>query len=383
MKPDFHSALFIDPSQIKILHNSVDTPGLLISDSRLQSNIQSMQYLAQISKCRMRPHIKTHKSAEIALRQLKAGAIGITTAKLSEAEIFAEQGIADIFIANQITHRAKIKRLYDLHQNNRLIIGIDHTEQIKILADVFQDTQHPLEVRIEVDSGLNRCGIQNLNQLITLAREIKKFRWLKLEGIFTHAGQAYGGSNPKEIRNIGLHEGNLMVYYAKALAEHGIDIDSVSVGSTPTVPHSASINGINEIRPGNYVFHDAIQVALQTVRPDRCSLLVMATVISKTLSNRIIVDAGSKALNLDKGAHSKQLLPGYGIPLNLKGTISALSEEHGMIDTNEPAIIEIGDPVIILPNHACAVVNLYDTYHWLDKDNKIHSTPITARGKSQ
>ncbi|MGD9898133.1 MAG: alanine racemase [Calditrichaceae bacterium] len=365
------------------LHTKIPTPALLILENRLVKNISDMQTLAETHSCKLRPHIKTHKSVDLALRQITAGASGITVAKLSEAEIMAEAGINDIFIANQITQHIKMSRLKELHRKIRLIIGLDHPDQISVLEKTFHNTDKPLEVRIEIDSGLHRCGMAVDETLVTLAEKVQKTDWLETEGIFTHAGQSYAAGSTEEIMEIGIHEGAIMEKAARMLSQNGIKLKTVSTGSTPTVRWSAANPSVNEIRPGNYVFYDGIQVALGVCGPEKCSLFVMSTVISQPSENQIVIDAGSKALNLDRGAHSSSLVSGYGTLINIDGEIVRLSEEHGVIRLRSPQPVKIGSPVIIIPNHACAVANLYEKYYLISHDKPITEIPVSARGNSQ
>ena len=162
-----------------------------------------------------------------------------------------------------------------------------------------------------------------------------------------------------------------------------MNIEVVSVGSTPTVVYSAQHSLVNEIRPGNYVFYDNIQYVLGSCTVNQWSLAVLATVVSQPAPDRIIIDAGSKALNLDRGAHSTQQTAGFGRLLNLNGEIVRLSEEHGVIMLESPGNIPIGSPVLIVPNHACAVTNLYSHYYLVDPAGTVNKIPIDARGKSQ
>ena len=342
-----------------------------------------MQNLANNNSVRLRPHIKTHKSVFISNLLVKYGAIGLTVAKVGEAEVMAEAGFSDIFIANQVTHPLKLERLKKLHEKISISVGIDHLDQIGLLEHFFADTSMPLKVLIEIDCGLQRCGITVGKKLVQLALEIDKSEDLFLEGIFTHAGQVYGAQSHKEIRQIGDLEGSTMEEADNLLKNHGISLKVVSVGSTPTVVHSSGNPNVNEIRPGNFVFYDNIQYVLGSCTKEQWALTVLATVISQPAENRIVIDAGSKALNLDKGAHATHLVKGYGQLLNIDGEITRLSEEHGVIELASHRRIQIGSPVLIVPNHACAVVNLYSHYHLVDSSGKIRQIPIDARGKSQ
>jgi len=173
----------------------------------------------------------------------------------------------------------------------------------------------------------------------------------------THAGHAYGAA-PEEIPKIGRAEGEQLVATAEAIRAAGMDCPVVSVGSTPTVRHSARVSGVTEIRPGNYVFHDAIQVALGVVPPERCALTVLATVLARPSTDRIVVDAGSKTLTSDRRRGEGTA---FGPVVGSAGLeVRRVWEEHGLIDGAAGSALRIGDRVRILPNHACTAVNLHD-----------------------
>ncbi len=365
------------------LHRKIDTPALIVDQQQLTSNINAMQQLARANNVKLRPHIKTHKSSFIAGIQLDMGAVGISVAKVGEAEVMADEGITDIFIANQITHPLKLQRLKKLHQKISLSIGIDNPDQVDLLKEYTNNMVERLPVLIEIDSGLKRCGVNVDKKLLDLAKKINKTEGLRLKGIFTHAGQVYGAGSEEEIRRIGETEAEIMAGAYNLLTQEGIDLETVSVGSTPTVPYSATHPNVNEIRPGNYVFYDNIQYTLGSCERNQWSLYVLATVVSQPAADRIVIDAGSKALNLDRGAHATQLIDGYGRILNLDAKISRVSEEHGVIDLVKEHKIPIGSPVLIVPNHACAVTNLYSSFLLLDQSGTLKRINIDARGKSQ
>jgi D-serine deaminase-like pyridoxal phosphate-dependent protein len=369
--------------QIQELHREIDTPALIVEQVQLEENIMKMQEMASLASVQLRPHIKTHKSALIAKKQLSAGAIGITVAKVGEAEVMAAAGITDIFIANQITHPLKIKRLANLHNKVLITVGLDHPEQIKLLNGFFADSDHPLKVLIEIDSGLKRCGVTVGKELVDLAQRVNAAPGLSLSGIFTHAGQVYAASTKEKIQQIGQFEAEIMADSYNLLKKERMKIEIVSVGSTPTVVYSAQHSLVNEIRPGNYVFYDNIQYVLGSCMKNQWALAVLATVVSQPAPDRIVIDAGSKALNLDRGAHATQQVAGFGRIINLSGEIVRLSEEHGVVMLEFPGNIPMGSPVLIIPNHACAVTNLYSHYYLINAAGTINEIPIDARGRSQ
>lgn len=267
------------------------TPALLIERSVLARNIGAMQQLADSHGVSLRPHIKSHKSIEIARMQLQAGAVGIAVAKLGEAEVMAGKGITDIQIANQVVGAENVGRLLALSSQAAVSCAIDSEANARQLSVVFADAGRKLPVLIEIDSGLHRCGLSGYEEIAALASIAGKLPGLTLAGIMTHAGHAYAAV-PEEVAHIGAEEGSLMVGLAERLRADGLTIDTVSVGSTPTARHAAASPGVTELRVGNYVFHDLMQVSLGVAALEQCALSVLTTVTSTPSPHRAVVDAG-------------------------------------------------------------------------------------------
>ncbi len=366
-------------AHLKQLHRQLSTPALLIYKPQMEANLQHMQQLAEANRVQLRPHVKTHKAPFLAQLQINMGAKGITVAKLSEAEIMQAHGMDDIFIANQITQPLKISRLRALHERCRLIVGLDHAHQIQLLQKEFQSAEKPLQVRIEMDSGQHRCGVEVNRAFVDLAKKITDTAWLQLEGLFTHAGHVYAARSRKEVEAIGRAEGQIMEEARNRLQAAGISVKTVSVGSTPTVAFSAANPAVNEIRPGNYIFYDAMQLALGSAHKKDCSLFILSTVISQPAPDRIVTDAGSKALGTDGAVW----LNGYGLPLDIPAAIERVSEEHGILKIKKTFKVHPGAPLLIIPNHACVAVNLFSQYHLVHQNGNSKAIPISARGKSQ
>ena len=204
-------------------------------------------------------------------------------------------------------------------------------------------------------------------------------------GISTHAGHVYAAGSRDEVIRIGKEEGEVMVRVAEELRRVNFDIEVVSVGSTPTAKLAGNIDGVTEITPGNYVFYDAIQAALGVVPLERCALRVLTTIVGRHSRPypRLIVDAGSKALTLDKGAHGLSLLQGYGVAVGYENSliIERLSEEHGVVRVVDNADLGMGDRIEIIPNHACVVVNQFDTAYGIENEKVVKVFNIEARGR--
>jgi D-serine deaminase-like pyridoxal phosphate-dependent protein len=345
----------------------------------MERNIRDMQALANKHGVNLRSHIKTHKIPELARLQVKTGAVGIAVAKLAEAEVMADAGIKDIQIANIIVGADKIKRLRRLHRRCRISVAVDSVENVKELSAAFAGSGKPLSVFIKVNTGLDRCGFDSLPEIVKFLQAVQCLPGIKVVGLMTHAGHAYAAGSRREVAAIGKSEGSTLVEYAQQLRKHGIVLPVLSVGSTPTARYAVRVRGVTELRVGNYIFNDMTQVALGTVPLNRCALTVLATVISTPSSERAIIDAGSKALGLDQGAHGRELLTGYGKIIGGGGVLARLSEEHGVIEKVSRRF-RVGQKVRIIPNHACSVMNLFNFAYLVDGDTVIRQLRITARG---
>jgi D-serine deaminase-like pyridoxal phosphate-dependent protein len=361
----------------------IDTPALLIDLDGVEKNLATMQKKADAAGAMLRPHIKTHKIPELAQAQIQMGAVGVTTAKVSEAKVMADAGIDDIFIANQIVTPAKLQRLRALSKRAKLSVGLDSPVGAKFLSDAFSAAGEKIDYVIEIDSGLNRCGVLPGRPAVELLKTIKDFPGIRFKGIFTHAGHAYGKQNIEQVKDVSRVESETMVETANRFKDLGVQPEVVSVGSTPTMRVWEGRGGVNEIRPGNYIFLDGMQIALGVADPQECALTVIATVISRPAPDRAVVDAGSKVFALDKGAHGQEMLKGFGMVLNKKAVLDRLSEEHGVMVLVPNEKLEIGERVRIIPNHACTVINLSDRAYGI-RGGKVESELIIAgRGKVQ
>ncbi|OLS40446.1 alanine racemase [Bacillus sp. MRMR6] len=365
-----------------MLHfTTLDTPTLLLDYQKLIKNINEMAVFAKKQGVSYRPHIKTHKSLKIAQLQIEAGAGGVTTAKLSEAELMAAGGIKDILVAYPISSPSKIQRIVKLLQQGiDLKVSVDNTLSLAYLQEELEQTPFTLEVWIKVNSGLNRCGVEPGREAVQLAKEIMTHSRLKLGGIFTHAGQSYAASSRAEIEKIGLHEAQAIVESANACEQEGVPIAVRSVGSTPTYQISGKIPGITEIRPGNAVFFDGIQVGLGVTKIERCALTLLASVVG-VYKDRIIFDTGSKSLCLDRGAHGNQTVSGFGqIIDHPEIIIERVSEEHGVGVFSGKTDLKLNDKVQIIPNHACTVVNQFEEYVIHENGKMMDVWKVDARG---
>lgn len=363
---------------LEMQFHEIDTPALLIDLERMEQNISQMADFARQKGVDLRPHTKTHKCPEIAKMQVTAGAVGITCAKISEAETMATEGLNDILIANEIIGTKKINHLIELAKKVRLCLAVDSEFGAKSLNQALEQADQTLEVVIEINCGQNRAGVLPGGPAHELARIIADCSHLKLRGLMTHGGHSYNESSKEGIEEVGIHEGTVMVQTANLLRQNGISAETVSTGSTPTAYYCGSVEGVTEIRPGTYVFYDLTQTELFACSPQDCALSVLATVTSIPAADRVIVDAGKKAMTSDPRGRAGQN-GGFGYIPEKDVTISKLSEEHGVIETDSK--FEIGEKVRIIPNHACVVVNMFDEMHGIRNGQVEKVFRIEGRGK--
>jgi D-serine deaminase-like pyridoxal phosphate-dependent protein len=355
----------------------VATPAVLVDLDVLERNIARMAARAREAGVKLRPHAKTHKCPEIARLQRAAGAWGLSVAKVGEAEVFAEAGFEDLFVAYPVVGEDKGRRLLALSERVRLAVGADGLEGARTAARPFREAGRALDVLLKVDVGYGRVGVPP-GQAVEVARRIADAPGLRLRGVFTHAGHGYLAETKAAVDEIARQEGERLTAAAAELRAAGLAVDEVSVGSTPTAARAMRVPGVTECRPGNYVFHDASQVALGTCGVEDCALTIVASVVSVPAPDRAVLDAGSKTLSSDP------LRPrpgGHGLILGRRSRIEKLSEEHGVVAVAEGEAFRVGERVRILPNHACVVVNLHDRLVGVSGERVEAVLTVAARGR--
>jgi D-serine deaminase-like pyridoxal phosphate-dependent protein len=378
------------------------SPCLLVDRNRLEANLLSMQRKADAEQVNLRPHTKTHKSINLARRQVELGSHGVTVAKVGEAEVYAGAGIRDIRIANIIIGEEKYARILRLMDSTPISFCVDTMEGAKRASDWFSDRDRVADVLVEVDSGYGRCGVRwDDPESISFYRAVSDLPGLSIKGILTHAGHAYNGPESEDeskeaaLVRVSSEERDHMLAFACMLANGGlVHPDTgfeISVGSTPSMRHfeNREANGfrITEIRPGNYVFNDRIQVGLGVANWKQCALTVMATVISRHRhsdgSERLFLDAGKKVFTSDTAGS----MSGYGAILYNPATmeplphanITGLSEEHGWVRVHGGSTLSVGDRVRVVPNHACVVVNTHRAMHVIDGSEVVEVWNVDAQ----
>lgn len=371
------------------LNLELETPHILLDYERLQANIRLIQNIADARGVNLRPHIKTHKCLEIAQRQINAGAVGITASKVDEALVFIKDGVRSVTVAYPLVVASKLDRLIaaaHAHDADLRLI-VDSPAGINAIACAAEKHQKQIDVFLKIDVGLHRCGVtEDDRHMVGLVQSIDQAADLNFVGLLSHAGHTYGAEDMEAARKIAQEECEIMIRVRAKLEGAGMEVPEVSVGSTPGTLASDSYDGITEIRPGNYVFMDRMPLRLKLIEPNQIALSMLATVVSQN-ADYFIIDAGSKTLSSDQGAHGMAGMEGFGLAYpadqfedkDYEMIVAKLSEEHGFV-TRKGFDLAIGAQLQIVPNHACVVANLLDTYAVLKDGHITEQWDIAARG---
>lgn len=348
------------------------TPVGAVDEEVLERNLARMAAVATTHQVKLRPHAKTHKSREVARRQMQHGAVGLTAATLVEAEVFADAGIDDLLIAHPPVGAPKLRRLGALAARvRRLAVSLDDVEVARSLPVT-------IDVLWEVDTGQHRIGTAPGAATVgAVQRLVDAIGHERFRGLITHAGHAYASTTQQQRQQAADEESGGLTATAALLRAEGIEVRELSVGSTPTAGLALG-GGITEIRPGSYVYGDANQATLGSQRLEDCALAVVATVVSTPAPDRAVIDAGSKALSADLRVSG---LTGYGLVLGRDDlTVARLTEEHGVLTASGPTRLSIGARVVVIPAHACTTVNLHPALLLVAPGGSTRWQPVDARG---
>lgn len=355
--------------------DQIDTPALLVDYDALCANINQMAAFFAEKTAVLRPHIKSHKCPQIARLQLEAGAVGITCAKVSEAEVFAQAGVLDILIANQITGEVKIDRLTDLAKTCDVKVAVDDPANVEDLDRFCQMKGIQLGVLVEVDLGMARCGVQPGEDTLRLVKNIISRPNLKFEGLQAYEGHLVLIKDPEQRAEKVIQDFAALKKTCLLLTEADFEPRIISGGGTGTFDISGTQTPLTEIQVGSYVFMDQTYLA---VRPDfQSSITVLSTVVSRPVPERLVTDTGLKSMTSEFGWPT--LLGGYASEMQY------LSEEHAVLTLLDPAEVHLvgGDKVRFIPSHVCTTVNLHDNFYVHQNGKLIDIWPISARGCTQ
>jgi D-serine deaminase-like pyridoxal phosphate-dependent protein len=351
----------------------LDTPALCLDIEVVERNIRHMSDYFCEGPVRLRPHCKTHKSPALAQMQLAAGAIGITCAKLGEAEVMAQAGIRDLLIANQVVGPGKIARLVNLAATTDVIAAVDNPGNVAALSAAAFAKGVRLRVVVEVDIGNGRCGVLPGEPALELARAVQASPGLRFAGLMGYEGHAIMIPNPVERRSVTEASLALLTGTADLLRTQGIPVEIVSSGGTGTYFITGNFPGITELEAGSYITMDRQYREVIGIEFEY-GLTVLSTVVHARGSDHAICDAGLKALTRDFGMPLVVDPPGW--------ELTGLSEEHGHLKRVDGPALQVGAKVEIVPNHGCTTINLHDTYHVIRQGTLEALWPVAARGRT-
>jgi D-serine deaminase-like pyridoxal phosphate-dependent protein len=343
------------------------TPALILDLPAAKRNIDRMADRLTALPARIRPHIKVHKSPELSRLQVEAGAIGLSVATVWEAIVLVRSGLDHIFVVNTIAGAQKVRALVELARDADVMVAVDEAANAEVIAEAAQAAGSELGVFIEVDTGMDRCGVDSPEEALALARRLVKMPGLRFLGLTGYEGHC--SLTPEtELRHAKQRAAmEMLVGTADLIASDGIACPILSAGGTATWDWTAADPRITEIQAGSYVVMDVFHGAM--VGGFENSLFVAATVISRR-PDRVILDAGNKSM----GAPSLARIVGRDL-VNHR-----FDEEHGIFVANESTTLRLGDVVELVPGYAPSTVNWYDAFHVVEDDVVVDIWPVIPRG---
>jgi D-serine deaminase-like pyridoxal phosphate-dependent protein len=355
---------------------TIKTPSLVLDVERVRRNAETMSARIGALGASLRPHVKTHKCVEVARIQTAGAPPRLTVSTLAEARAFAAAGFPDITYAvpvepGKFAEAVELSRLCE-----RLALITDDVEVPPLLDEAARRSGVTLDLFLKVDCGYHRCGVEpDRPEALEIPRLISAARNLRFAGILTHAGHSYHARSPEELSAIARHERDVMVEFAARLRSDGVEVPTVSVGSTPTATHVDHLDGVDEARPGNYIFFDAFQAALGSCSFSDCALTVLAAIVHRDRARRkVVLDAGAVALSKDRGPVEFDPACGFGRVLDLEGNalglrVESVSQEHGAVKVADERLFDklrVGARVRVLANHSCLTAAQHTHYHVLE-----------------
>lgn len=329
-------------------------------------NIQRMQDYCDSHGLSLRPHVKTHRLPAIAHEQLRAGAVGVTCQKVSEAAVMVAAGVQDVLVAYPVLGEAKLERLCGLASLARISLAADSAEVASGVSRALARAGQELDFLVECDTGLGRTGVQTPEQALELARLVDGLPGLRFTGLMTYPTGSLTAPFFTEAREL--------------IERAGLEVRTLSGGGTELAFRTHELANLTELRTGTYVFGDRACIANGSVALEDCALHVHATVVSRPTAGRAILDAGSKVLTTD--AAEAAAVQGYGLLLERpRATIDELFEEHARVELSpEEPPLELGETVSIVPNHACGTTYMQPRVLAHRSGAPVGWWPVSGRG---
>ena len=353
----------------------LETPALVADEKVLKENMEAMSAILEGTPLKLRPHYKSNKCSAIAHMQIDRGAIGITCAKLSEAEDLCGSGIEDVLIANQIVDEDKIMKAALLAGKCRLTVCVDSAENAEALSHAACAAGSVIYCYVEYDVGMRRCGVSSEEDFLEIAKLIDRLPELEFTGIQAYAGHVSHMTGENDRLKITRENERKLLHLKKRLEDAGLEVKAISGGSTGSSVIKASGGVYTELQAGSYIFLDSTYGELEAL-PFKNSLYVLATVVSAR-PGLAVLDCGVKAIGMDQELPILLSMNGERI----EGEI-AVNEEH--LKLYEPSMeLSVGDKLMVIPGHCCSTVNLYDRLYLFDGDKVSDRLEISARGCSR
>jgi D-serine deaminase-like pyridoxal phosphate-dependent protein len=347
--------------------DELTTPALLLDLAAAERNIARMADRLGSLPAGIRPHYKAHKSPDLAMRQMAAGAVGMSAATVWEAATLVDAGISDVFLVNEVADPVKMAALGALARVATIRVAVDDAGNARLLSDAAIAARATFGVLVELDTGMGRCGVASPTAAAALARDVVALRGLRFDGLTGYEGHCSLIADAAERQREQRAAMRALVAAADALVDAGLPVSILSAGGTATWEWTAADPRIDEIQAGTYVLMDSEYARMS--QGFEHSLFVQATVISRS-GGRIVVDAGSKSV-------------GDGMLATIVGVDAApirVDEEHGIFSQGSGAPRVVGDRVRLIPGYAPSTVNLYDAYHVVADDLVVDVWPVFPRG---
>lgn len=348
----------------------LDTPTLLLDRAASDRNLALMAKFFTDRKSKLRPHFKNHKCVTLAKRQLAAGnAVGITCAKLGEAEILAAHGVTNLLIANQVVGAVKVQRLAELARKARVAVAVDHISQVEAISQAAVAAGSTVHLLVEVDIGMGRCGLPPGESVVTLAQQIEKFPGVKLDGIQAYEGHLVNVIDRDQRRSQSQAAMQLAIDTRRLLEKSGFPVTCLSGCSSATYDSTGAMDGVDEIQAGTYATMDRQYYRLAPEFEIAMSLLVR--VISRPTADKAVLDVGVKGAGGEFGVPGIKDHPDVVVPF-------FLAEEHVVV--NNAPDWSIGQPLHLIPSHACTTCNLHREFVVHENGRVVDVWPIEASG---
>ena len=369
-----------------MLISELDTPALVVDLDVMERNLSRMAEYCREHDLRLRPHTKTHKIPELARKQIESGATGITVAKLDEAEVMIDAGLNDLLIAYPIVGPTKTRRLADLAQRATITVSLDSETAARGISAAAAERGTNVNILVELDVGFGRCGVANETDALQLAQTVASLPGLNFHGLMFFPGHL--GVEPEQRKTLRAKVNELLDRCLETFERAKIPLDTISGGSTPSRYETDLFHGVNETRPGTYIFNDRNTVGVFAANLDDCALSVLCTIVSTSVSGHAAIDGGSKTFSSDR----YQVKGGRGFGLVKDDPaieIERLSEEHGHLNlalserrySVGGRLYSVGDRLAIVPNHVCSTVNMHDEIYGVRGERVETSWRVAGRGK--